>query len=102
MPWTLRYGGSMPTRDQLDEVFSALVGNGFDFLVRSAQELDKEQKFAIAHFATGVELLLKARLFHEHWTLIACEPHNCAWTSVKDGTVRTLQASDLCAAITTT
>ena len=41
-------------------------------------------------------LCSKARLFHEHWTLIAVKPHGCAWTSVKDGTVRTLHASDLC------
>jgi hypothetical protein len=93
---------SKPSREQLDEVFTAFVGNGLDFFVRSAHELAKEQKFAIAHFATGLELLLKARLFHEHWTLIATEPHKCAWTSVKDGTVRTVQASDVCAAITST
>ncbi len=93
---------SKPTREQLDEVFTALVTNGFDFFVRSTHELAKDQKFSIAHFATGVELLLKAALFHEHWTLIATEPHNCAWTGVKDGTVRTIQASDLCAAITST
>lgn len=93
---------SKPTPEQLKAVFSALVGNGLDFFVRSAQELDQEQKFAIAHFATGLELILKARLFHEHWTLIATDPHRCAWTSVRDGTVRTIQASDLCAAITTT
>lgn len=93
---------SKPTREQLDEVFNALVTNGFDFFVRSAQELENEQKFSIAHFATGLELLLKASLFHEHWTLISTEPHKCAWTSVKDGTVRTIQASDLCAAITST
>lgn len=93
---------SKPTREQLDEVFSALVNNGFDFFVRSAHELAKDQKFSIAHFATGVELLLKAVLFHEHWTLIATEPHNCMWTGVKDGTVYTIQASELCSAITAT
>lgn len=93
---------SRPTPEQLQEVFTSLVTNGLDFFVRSAHELAKEQKFSIAHFSTGLELLLKARLFHEHWTLIAIQPHECAWTSVKDGTVRTLQASDLCAAVTTT
>ena len=93
---------SKPSREQLEEVFTALITNGFDFFVRSAHELAKDQKFSIAHFATGVELLLKAVLFHEHWTLIATEPHNCAWTGVKDGTVRTIQASDLCPAITAT
>lgn len=93
---------SKPSSEQLDAVFAALVTNGFDFFVRSARELAKDQKFSIAHFATGLELLLKAALFHEHWTLIATDPHNCAWTGVKDGTVRTIQASDLCAAITST
>ncbi|HRI07205.1 MAG TPA: hypothetical protein PKW35_05265 [Nannocystaceae bacterium] len=93
---------SKPSHEQLAEVFNALVTNGFDFFVRSAHELVKDQKFSIAHFATGLELLLKAALFHEHWTLIATDPHNCAWTGVKDGTVRTIQASDLCAVITST
>jgi hypothetical protein len=92
----------MPNPSQLQEVFKALVGNGLDFFERATKELSAEQKFSIAHFATGLELLLKARLFHEHWTLIAVEPHCSAWSTVKDGTVRTLQASDLCAAITTT
>jgi hypothetical protein len=91
-----------PSQEQIKEVFGALVGNGLDFFERSANELDKEQKFSIVHFATGLELLLKARLFHEHWTLIASDPHTCAWTSIKDGTVGTLQASDLCSVITTT
>lgn len=91
---------SKPTREQLDEVYTALVTNGFDFFVRSAHELAQDQKFSIAHFATGLELLLKAALFHEHWALIATEPHSCAWTGVKEGTVRTIQASDLCAAVT--
>jgi hypothetical protein len=93
---------SKPSGEQLEEVFTALGTNGFDFFVRSARELAKEQKFSIAHFATGLELLLKAALFHEHWTLIATEPHKCVWTGVKDGTIRTISASDLCAAINAT
>lgn len=93
---------SKPTSEQLDEVFTALVTNGFDFLVRSAHELVKDQKFSIAHFATGLELLLKGRLFHEHWTLIATNPQGCPWSGVKDGTAHTIQASELCAAITST
>lgn len=91
---------SKPTREQLQEVFTALVRNGLDFFLRSAHELDKEQKFAIAHFATGIELILKARLFQEDWTLIATKPHECAWDDVEKGTIQTLQATALCEAIT--
>ncbi len=61
--------------EELHEVFNALVNTGVDFFVRSARELTTEQEFSIAHFATGLELLLEARLFHEHWTLIATQPH---------------------------
>jgi hypothetical protein len=92
----------MPTREQLQKVFTSLVENSLDFFERSASELETDQKFSIVHFATGLELLLKARLFHEHWTLIAVKPHCCTWTSVNDGTVRTLPASDICSVITTT
>lgn len=81
------------------EVFAALVGNGLDFFVRSAEELATAQKFSVVNFATGVELLLKARLFHEHWTLVAVKPHQCSWSSFVNGDVRTIQASDLCEAL---
>jgi uncharacterized CHY-type Zn-finger protein len=86
---------------QKAEVFAALVANGLSFIERSAEELRADQKFSIAHFATGLELVLKARLFSEHWTLIAVSPHECNWTAIKAGTVVTVQASALCRAITT-
>jgi len=44
-----------------------------DFIERSAGELQEEKSLPIAHFATGLEPILKARLFAEHWTLIAEE-----------------------------
>lgn len=93
---------STPTAEERREVFDALVGNGLDFFERSARELRKEQKFAVAHFATGLELVLKARLFHEHWSLIGSSPQDTAWSSVKAGTAHTVAASDLCKAITNT
>jgi hypothetical protein len=92
----------MPSKDEVDKVFEALVVNGLDFIERSARELEEDPKFSIAHFATGLELLLKARLFAEHWSLTATDPHSCSWTGLKEGRVHTVQASDLCSAIRTT
>lgn len=93
---------SAPTPEERREVFDSLVGNGLDFFERSARELLKEQKFAVAHFATGLELILKARLFQEHWTLICVSPHETAWSAVKAGTAQTVAASNLCVAIINT
>jgi hypothetical protein len=90
---------SKPTAEELQKVFKALVDNGFDFFLRSAEELEHSQKFSVVHFATGVELLLKARLFHEHWTLIAAKPHECSWEDLKNGKAITISASQICSAI---
>lgn len=56
---------------------------------------------SVAHFATGLELLLKARLYAVHWTLIADDPHKCKWSDLKNGTGKTIQASNLCKTINT-
>jgi len=91
----------VPTDDQKALVFDALVENGLRFIEAAASELASEPTFSVAHFATGLELLLKARLFAEHWTLIAANPHGFNWSAVQSGDVYTIQASDICAAVAT-
>lgn len=44
--------------------------SAFDFLKRSVDEIKTHPKYSVIHFATAVELLLKARLMHEHWSLV--------------------------------
>ena len=54
-----------------EEIFSSVVENAFDFFDKSLKEFDqKKYKYSIIHFCAAVELFLKARLLHEHWTLI--------------------------------
>lgn len=53
-----------------DEVFQHLTQNAFDFLRAAVREFDAFPKYSLVHFATGVELLLKARLAFEHWVLV--------------------------------
>jgi hypothetical protein len=91
--------GTMPNSAEIAKVLDALITNGLDFVEKSAGELKDEPKFSIGHFATGLELLLKARLFVEHWALTAAHPHECTWTGMKDGTIVTIQASDICDAV---
>lgn len=53
-----------------EDAFKKLCLSAFEFLQRSVAEFDTDPKFALAHFSTGLELLLKARLLKEHWSLI--------------------------------
>jgi hypothetical protein len=60
-----------PTGGRMDaDVFKRLCESAFDFLLRSAREIESEPKHALVSFAAGMELLLKARLLQEHWSLI--------------------------------
>jgi hypothetical protein len=52
------------------EIFDSLTRNAFDFLERGIAEFDKTPKYSVIHFCAAVEMLLKARLMKEHWSLI--------------------------------
>lgn len=84
----------LPSVEDLTEVFNSLASNGFDFLERAIQEVSSAPKFSVVHFSTGLELILKARLFEEHWSLIATQPHDMTWDGLNDGSQHTLGAND--------
>lgn len=52
-----------------DETFNRLAENAFDFLGKSLDQLEREPKHSVINFYSAVELILKARLLREHWTL---------------------------------
>lgn len=89
-----------PSEEEIEEKFIELVESGLDFFVRASQELESEQKFSILHFSTGLELILKARLYAEHWSLIASSPHSCQWSALITGETHTLGAKKVCPTIT--
>ena len=56
---------------KLDDVFSHVVENAFDFLEKALDEFDQRNyKYSVINFCAAVELFLKARLILEHWSLI--------------------------------
>jgi len=57
-----------------DDIFDSLTRNAFDFLLRGIAEFDKNPKYSVIHFCAAVEMLLKARLMKEHWSLIVSKP----------------------------
>lgn len=90
----------MPTETEVSTMLAGLISSGLDFVEKSIKELDPEPQFSVAHFATGVELLLKSRLFAEHWALVSATPHNTPWSAIKAGNFSSVQASDLTKSLT--
>jgi hypothetical protein len=51
-------------------IFDALANNAFDFLNRAIADFEKYPKYSVIHFCAAVEMLLKAKLMREHWSLV--------------------------------
>jgi len=76
------------------EVFTNITQNAIDFIQKAVGEFDEHPKYSLIHFATGIELLLKARLAHEHWTLIA-DKDNVSYANLLSGEPKTIRVEDL-------
>jgi len=75
--------------------FDELVLSAMEFLERSVEELkERRPKFATIHLCQAIELLLKARLLKEHWSLIAAEPKIASLKKFESGELMTLSLSD--------
>lgn len=72
------------------ELFDSLVKNGLDFLRVSVEELEARPKYSVIHFCSGVEILLKARLLQEHWTLIVGNEKSMRFHLLKNGEALTI------------
>ena len=60
---------------QSEELQRNLLDNALDFLLSAAESVGKDEthrslKDAVLHLGNGIELLVKARLAREHWSLI--------------------------------
>ena len=62
------------------DLLERLVDNAMDFLSQSIRELlDEQPKYSVIHFHAAVELLLKARLMAEHWSLVVARRTEPDW-----------------------
>lgn len=68
-----------------NEMFNGLVENAFDFLAKAISEIKEQPKYSVIHFYTAVELLLKARLMHEHWSLVVARKQEPDWEKFVKG-----------------
>ena len=67
------------------DIFESLAKNAFDFLERGIDEFDKAPKYSVIHFCAAVEMLLKARLMQEHWSLVVSKPDQASLTKFMSG-----------------
>jgi hypothetical protein len=53
-----------------DQIFDQMVLNAIDFLRQASAEAEASPKYAVLHLATAIEIVLKARIVAEHWSII--------------------------------
>ncbi len=58
--------------------FDSLVSNGIEFLGESITDLKNRPKYSVINFCSGLEIILKARLLQEHWSLILKKPEDAS------------------------
>ncbi|MDP5317387.1 serine/arginine repetitive matrix protein 1 [Streptomyces poriferorum] len=76
------------------------VSNGLDYLVSVVNHLDENEsevtprdvKYAVLHLEAAVELLLKARLHSEHWTLVFTDLQKVTPKQLEESTFQTVGA----------
>lgn len=61
--------------NKVEQQIHKLIINALDFLETAANEIKTKPKYSYIHFWSGIELLLKARVCKEHWTLVVKTPH---------------------------
>jgi hypothetical protein len=59
-----------------DQIFDSLIRNALDFLDQAIRDFDRAPKYSVIHFCAAVEMLLKARLMREHWSLVVSKKEN--------------------------
>ena len=100
--------------DELDRVTEPMQGprstqvlaNGLDFIAdaldkivrvpeASRQQAGRLTKYALLHLSSGVELVLKARLFDEHWTYVFADMNKADRARLQSGDFVSARAVEL-------
>ena len=77
------------------EVYFPPVPNGLDYLLSVVEHLEagtervsaRDLKYAVLHLAAGTEVLLKARLQLEHWSLVFSDPAKAKRAELENGSL---------------
>lgn len=83
-----------------------MLENGLDFVIDAILHLkqaeqdnckNKEQeiKYSLLHLSSGIELILKSRLFREHWTYIFSDMNKANRQDLNNGSFRSVESGVL-------
>lgn len=78
------------TNYSVDELFASITENAFEFLEKSLDEFEASPKFSIIHFASAIELFMKARLLLEHWSLLVEKIDSAKFDELFSGKLKTV------------
>ena len=71
-----------------------LLENGLDFVLSAAEHADlgtpRDLKYAALHLVDGIELLIKAKLEKEHWTLLFADIDKASQAKLQQGDFRSV------------
>jgi ribosomal protein S14 len=76
-----------------DKDILRVLSNAFDFLEEAISQFEASPKYSVINFCSGIELILKARLMIEHWSLIVDGSPNLQ--KFKSGAAKTLNFTEL-------
>ncbi len=71
-----------------------LAQSAIDFLVKAVGEIGQHPKYSVIHFAIAVELILKARLMNEHWSLVVEKTSDADIASFLEGKCKTVNPAE--------
>jgi hypothetical protein len=78
-----------------------LLDNALDYLMSAAEHAKHDErrhwKYALLHLVASLELLVKARLEHEHWSLLFADVDRANETSLRSGDFRSVDFDTACA-----
>ncbi|MDB8794263.1 hypothetical protein PN290_00365 [Romboutsia sp. 1001216sp1] len=83
-----------------------MLENGLDFIISAIRHLkeaehedceNKEQeiKYSLLHLSSGIELILKSRLYREHWTYIFSDMNKANKEHLRAGSFKSVDSSTL-------
>lgn len=81
-------------KSKLKRFFDSIVGNAIDFFKASIKDFEDRPKYSIINFCSGLELILKARLFVEHWTLILKSPDKGDMVTFQSGVFQSVTVEE--------
>jgi len=71
-----------------------LAQSAIDFLEKAVGEIGQHPKYSVIHFAIAVELILKARLMNEHWSLVVEKTSDADIASFLEGKCKTVNPAE--------